>query len=294
MRDKFLQFFRRKVQLRIFSGLSFSLSWFLLFLIVPTAVIFLYSFWRQEYISIIPQFTIDNYAQFLANPIHIPLFLRSLVISAAVTMGSIGLAYPAAYFLAFRVRKYKIPLLLALMGPFWTSYLLIVYAWKIILGYDGILNSLLLNLRLVEQPADLLLYSPFAVIITLIHIWSPWLVFPLYASLEKMDKSLLEAAMDLGATPTQAFLRVTLPLTWPGLVVAVLFVFIPTVGEFVTPALVGGPQGYMYGNLIENYFHLGFNWPLGSSLAFIMLAVVMVMTLLLLRAVGPDKVMESL
>lgn len=294
MRDKFLQFFRRKVQLRIFSGLSFSLSWFLLFLIVPTAVIFLYSFWRQEYISIIPQFTIDNYAQFLANPIHIPLFLRSLVISAAVTMGSIGLAYPAAYFLAFRVRKYKIPLLLALMGPFWTSYLLIVYAWKIILGYDGILNSLLLNLRLVEQPADLLLYSPFAVIITLIHIWSPWLVFPLYASLEKMDKSLLEAAMDLGATPTQAFLRVTLPLTWPGLVVAVLFVFIPTVGEFVTPALVGGPQGYMYGNVIENYFHLGFNWPLGSSLAFIMLAVVMVMTLLLLRAVGPDKVMESL
>jgi len=294
LREKFLQFFRRKVELRIFSGLSFSLVWFLLFLIVPIAVIFLYSFWRQEYISIIPQFTIDNYAQFLANPIHIPLFLRSLGISAAVTMGSIGLAYPAAYFLAFRVRKYKIPLLLALMAPFWTSYLLIVYAWKIILGYDGILNSLLLNLRLVEQPVDLLLYSPFAVIITLIHIWSPWLVLPLYASLEKMDKSLLEAAMDLGATPTQAFLRVTLPLTWPALIVAVLFVFVPTVGEFVTPALVGGPQGYMYGNLIENYFHLGFNWPLGSSLAFVMLALVMVMTLLLLRTVGPDKVMESL
>jgi len=294
VKETIFHYIRRKGGLVTLIDLTPSLAWYILFFGIPIGVMFVYSFWKQIYVNLIPTFTLENYIAFLKTPMYPMLLARSLLMSVAVTLGAIGLAYPAAYYLALKVKRRKYMLMLILWGPFWTSYLLIVFAWKLILGYNGVLNSLLLCLGLIREPLTALIYSPYATVLTLVHIWAPWLAFPIFVSLEKMDKSLLEAAADLGATPTQAFLKVTLPLSMPGVLVAVLFVFIPVVGEFVTPSLVGGPGGFMFGNIIEVMFHRGYNWPLGSALAFIMLAIVMISTIALIKKIGLQALMESL
>ena len=151
--------------------------------------------------------------------------------------------------------------------PFWTSYLLRVFSWKIILGYNGVINSSLKSIGLIDQPLEFLLYNPTAVVITLAHAWAAFAILPIYVSLEKIDRSLLEAAADLGDGPLMRFLRVTLPLSLPGVIAASLLVFIPTVGDYVTPSLVGGPSGLMIGNIIQQQFGRTNNWPLGSALS---------------------------
>lgn len=285
---------RKRKGLPVLVNLTPSLVWYVLFFGIPVGLMFVYSFWKQVYVRIIPMFTLENYVAFFTIPMYPLLLVKSLMMAVGVTLASIALAYPAAYYLALRIKKHKYMLMLILWGPFWTSYLLIVLAWKLILGYNGALNSLLIYLGLIKEPLTALVYSPFATILALVHIWAPWLAFPIFVSLEKMDKSLLEAAADLGATPRQAFLRVTLPLSMPGVLVAVLFVFIPVVGEFVTPSLIGGPGGIMFGNVIENLFHRGTNWPMGSAFSFVMLVVVMVTAILLIRRIGLQALMESL
>jgi spermidine/putrescine transport system permease protein len=158
-----------------------------------------------------------------------------------------------------------------LILPFWTSYLLRIISWKVILGSNGVINSLLTYLGLVDQPVPLLIYSRLAVVVTLIYVWLPFVALPIYAALQRIDASLLEAATILGAPRWLAFLRVTFPLSLPGVIAGFFMVFIPTVGEFVTPLLVGGSRGALYGNLIEIFFGDGINWPLGAAMAFIML-----------------------
>jgi spermidine/putrescine transport system permease protein len=174
-----------------------------------------------------------------------------------------------AYFIAFRVTKHKLLWLILITVPFWTSYLLRVFAWKLILGYNGVINSGLEELGLISEPLVFLLYNPFAVVLTLAHAWAAFAILPIYVSLEKIDRSLLEAATDLGDTPVKRFRRVTLPLSMPGVVAASLLVFIPTVGDFVTPNLVGGTSGTMIGNVIQSLFGRGNNWPFGASLSII-------------------------
>jgi spermidine/putrescine transport system permease protein len=191
------------------------------------------------------------------------------------------LAYPLAYYLALSGTKRKYVLLLILIAPFLTSYLLRVLAWKVILGSQGVINTLFFwtGLRSPDHPVSQLLYSRFAVMLVLAYIWLPFVALPIFVSLESLDRRLLEAASDLGASRWQAFLRVTLPLSVPGVVAAFLFVFIPTVGEFVTPSLVGGTSGYMYGNQITDLFGTGFpDWRTGSVLALFLLVVVGVLT----------------
>jgi spermidine/putrescine transport system permease protein len=163
--------------------------------------------------------------------------------------------------------------------PFWTSYLLRVFAWKIILGFNGVINSGLKSLGLIDQPLEFLLYSPTAVVITLAHAWAAFAILPIYVSLEKIDRSLLEAAADLGDRPIERFLRVTLPLSLPGVVAAMLIIFIPTVGDYVTPALVGGPDGIMLSNIIYAQFSKVNNWPMGAALAISMLIAVALIAL---------------
>src|SRR6059036_3632338 len=206
----------------------------------------------------------------------------SLIVSAII----VALAYPLAYYLALSGTKRKYVLLLLLIAPFLTSYLLRVLAWTVILGDHGVINSFLswTGLRSPDHPISQLLYSRFAVMLVLGYVWLPFVALPIFVSLESLDRRLLEAATDLGASRLQAFRRITLPLSAPGVVAAFLFVFIPTLGEFVTPSLVGGASGYMYGNQIVDLFGTGFpDWRTGSVLSLFLLALVAVLTAVFAR-----------
>ncbi len=234
----------------------------------PLVILIAYSFWTQTYVTLDKTPTLKNYSDALADPLVRHLMLRSIWIAGAVTVVAVALAYPIAYFIAMKARKKTIWLLLITI-PFWSSYLLRVFAWKLILGFNGVMNSALMMLGLIDEPLDFLLYNEFAVVLTLAHAWAPFAILPIYVSLQKIDPSLLEAATDLGNSPLQRFMRVTLPLTIPGIIAACLIIFIPTVGDYVTPALVGGSDGKMIANLIQVQFGAANNWPLGATLSLI-------------------------
>jgi spermidine/putrescine transport system permease protein len=210
----------------------------------------------------------------------------SATATAAVTL----LAYPVAYFLAFRVKQHKLIWIILITVPFWISYLLRIFAWKVILGFNGVINSGLIALGLIGKPLEFLLYNPTAVTITLAHAWAAYAILPIYVSLEKIDRSLLEAATDLGDGPVKRFLRVTLPLSAPGTIAAVLLVFIPTVGDYVTPTLVGGTSGIMIGNIIQSLFGKASNAPLGAAVSIAMIGVVTLLVCALLSAIGYRRI----
>ncbi|MCS6843070.1 MAG: ABC transporter permease [Caldilineales bacterium] len=266
--------------------------WLLLLFLVPLGVMALYSFRPAAPDAHAARLTLDNYREFFANTAYQRLLLRSLWIASLVAAVSVVLAYPLAYFLAFRAGPWRVTLLTILIVPAWTSYLLRILSWRLILGSNGILNSALISLGLREEAAPILLYSQAAVTVTLIYVWIPFVALPIFASLERINKSLLEAAADLGCPPWQAFLRVTLPLSMPGVLAGFFFAFIPTVGEYVTPLLVGGSQGIMYGNVIQDQFLRGLNWPLGSAMSLVMLVVVFVLMAIALRFVRLRELVE--
>jgi spermidine/putrescine transport system permease protein len=238
------------------------------------------SFWTQRGFEIDTSFTFNNYAQAVEKPIFQALLIRSLIISGICAFATVAISYPMAYYVAFHVHRRKLLWIILMTLPFWTSYLLRVFSWKVILGYEGALNTGLLSLGLISEPLAFLLYSPTAVVITLAHAWAAFAILPIYVSLEKIDRSLLEAAADLGDGPVRSFLRVTLPLSLPGVIAAMLLIFIPTVGDYVTPALVGGPDGLMMANIIQAMFGKVNNWPLGAALAVGMMIVVTVISVL--------------
>jgi spermidine/putrescine transport system permease protein len=262
------------------SLLGLPLAWLGVFFLLPVALVAGYSL---DVFSIDPgshPITLAGWHDFLHTPVYLRLFWKSVKLSLIVSAVVVALAYPVAYYLALSGTKRKYVLLLLLIAPFLTSYLLRVLAWKVILGNNGVLNSFLYwtGLRAPDHPISQLLYSRFAVMLVLAYIWIPFVALPIFVALESLDRRLLEAATDLGATRIQAFARVTLPLSAPGVVAAFLFVFIPTVGEFVTPSLVGGTSGYLYGNQITDLFGTGFpDWRTGSVLAIFLLAVVAVL-----------------
>jgi spermidine/putrescine transport system permease protein len=218
-----------------------------------------------------------------------PAFLRLLGISILMALGiatvATVFAYPIAYFLAFRARRRVGLYLVLLLIPFATSYLLRVMAWRLMLGGEGAINSLLQGIGLTSEPLDLLLYSRAAVMITLIYVWIPFAALPIYAALQRIDRGHLEAAADLGAGPWSRFRRVTIPLSLPGALAAFFMVFIPTVGEYVTPSLVGGTEGIMYGNIIRDFFSSAGSWAIGSALSVIMLVVTLVLVVVALRVI---------
>jgi spermidine/putrescine transport system permease protein len=272
---------RKRLDLATPGLLGLPLAWLVVFFIVPIGIVGAYSL---DVFSIYPgkhPVTWSGWDDFFHSAIYLKLFWKSVRLSLLVSVIVVVLAYPVAYFLALSGTKRKYVLLLILIAPFLTSYLLRVLAWKVILGSNGVLNSFLFwtGIRSPDHPISQLLYSKFAVVLVLIYVWLPFVALPIFVSLESLDRRLLEAATDLGASRWQAFLRVTLPLSAPGVIAAFLFVFIPTVGEFVTPSLVGGTSGYMYGNQISDLFSTGFpDWRTGSVLALFLLAVVAVLT----------------
>ena len=263
--------------------LSPTLVVMLLALAAPLALLAVYSLKTQNGLDFAAGWTLAQYGEVLGRASYRVIFWRSLAISGLVTLVTVALAYPIAYFVAFHARR-KFVWLVALTIPFWTSYLLRVFAWKVILGFNGVINSGLLRLHLIDHPLSALLYNPFAVVVTLAHAWAAFAILPIYVSLEKIDRSLLEAASDLGDGAVRRFLRITLPLSMPGVIGAAILIFVPTTGDYVTPALVGGPQGSMIANVIEVQFNQVGNWPLGAALALVSMALVAVLAALFVTA----------
>ena len=272
--ERFRIGFRKSETAKGYTLLSPTLLIVLLGLLFPLLILLTLSFWKQDYVDLIQTFTLTNYADFFRKKIYYLILYRSIRISAFVMFVTVILAYPLAYFIAFHVQKNKIMWIILVTIPFWTSYLLRVFSWKVILGYNGVINSSLISLGILTEPLQFLLYNPIAVVITLAHAWAAVAILPIYVSLEKIDRSLIEAARDLGENAVMTFIRVTLPLSLPGVIAASLLVFIPTVGDYVTPALVGGPRGLMIGNIIQSMFGKALNWPLGAALSIITMLTV--------------------
>ena len=268
--------------LRGYTLLSPTLLAMLVGLAMPLIVLLTLSFWIQEYLDFIRTFSLKNYLDFFQKPIYTKILFKSIRMSGMVTFVTVLLAYPMAYYIAFRVKQNKLIWLILITVPFWTSYLLRVFAWKIMLGYNGVINSGLKTLGILSEPLEFLLYNPTAVVITLAHAWAAFAILPIYVSLEKIDRSLLEASQDLGENTLMTFLRVTLPLSLPGVIAASLLVFIPTVGDYVTPSLVGGPRGIMIGNIIQSMFGKAQNWPLGAAISVMSMITVTLMVCLFL------------
>ncbi len=234
--------------------------------------------------------TLVQYQQVFGTPAYLRLLGVSILMAFGIAGASTVLAFPIAYFLAFRARARAPIYLLLLLVPFCVSYLLRVMAWRMMLGQEGAINSFLETIGLISEPLDLLLYSRAAVMITLTYVWIPFAALPIYAAMQRIDRGHLEAAADLGAGPWTRFARVTIPLSLPGVLAAFFMVFIPTVGEYVTPSLVGGTEGIMYGNIIQEFFTSAGSWAIGAALSVIMLVVTLVLVAVALRLIDVRRV----
>ncbi|AWZ21166.1 spermidine/putrescine ABC transporter, permease protein [Roseovarius sp. TM1035] len=269
--SRILRLFQRSESARGYLMMGPTLAIMTFGIVVPFVILLVISLWTRQGFGFDTTLTLNNYIRSWNEPIYGTLMLRSFWMSGLATVATVLLCYPMAYFVAFHVHRNKMLWIILMTLPFWTSYLLRVFAWKVILGYEGVINSGLMSVGLIEAPLSFLLYSPTAVIITLAHAWAAFAILPLYVSLEKIDRSLLEAATDLGDGPMARFFRVTLPLSMPGVIAASFLIFIPTTGDYITPALLGGPDGAMIGNLIQLQFGAVNNWPMGATLSIVLM-----------------------
>ncbi|TJZ86205.1 ABC transporter permease [Paracoccus hibiscisoli] len=255
----------------------------LVILAVPLLTILAYSFLTDGYLEIIREPTLANYAEVFTDPIVRTVMMRSLIVAAIVTLATVVTAFPVAYYISFCVRPERKALWLFLITiPFWTSYLIRVFLWKVILGYNGVVNSTLTGLGIIDEPLTFILYNVNSIVITLAHAYAPFAILPIFVALEKIDRSLLEAGRDLGENRLTTFWRVTLPLAMPGVIAATLIVFIPTIGDYVTPEVIGGGRIPMIANMIQVQMLALDNRPLGSALAVTTMAIVAVVSLIFL------------
>jgi spermidine/putrescine transport system permease protein len=257
----------------------------LVLFVLPMAAMALFSFRAGTFGAARQVFTLQHYAEFLSNRPFQLLLGRSTWMALETSFLSVLLAYPVAYYLAFYAGERRLTLLTVLLVPAFTSYLLRILAWKLMLSSGGLINTLLLALGVIRESRPILLYTPAAVIVSLVYSWIPFVALPIFAALGRIDRSLLEAAADLGCPPWRAFFRVTFPLSLPGVMAGFFIVFIPTLGEWVTPLLVGGAQGSMYGNAIQDQFVRALNWPMGSLMSLVMLVLVLLLLLIFSRVV---------
>jgi len=252
------------------------LVWVGVFLLLPYFLMFCYSFWSVSASqTIVHAWTLDNYRELLRVDVYEQTLFRSMGIAARVMLFSLLLGYPLAYYLSFYAGAKKELFYQLVIIPLWVSYLVRAYAWKTILGSDGVLNTSLQYLHLTKHPLEFLLYSPFAVVLTLTHIYTPFAFLPIYASLEHIPRNLVEASHDLGASPLQTFWRVILPLSIPGVLAGATFAFVLSLGDFLAPLLLGGPSGIMISNIVVSLFGAAYNWPLGAAISLCMLVLVL-------------------
>jgi len=243
------------------------LLWVGLFLLLPYALMFAHSFWLVRDGFLVHEWNLQNYAKLFHNPVYLEVLFRTMRIAASVTLFSLLLGYPLAYFMSFEAGVRKELFYQLVIVPLWVSYLVRGYAWKTILGSDGVLNGFLQYFHVTKEPVGFFLYSPFAVVLMLTHIYTPFVFLPLYASLEHIPRNLIEASHDLGASPRATFFRVILPLSLPGLLAGATFAFVLTLGDFLGPLLVGGPSSIMIANIVQSLFGTAYDWPLGSAIS---------------------------
>jgi spermidine/putrescine transport system permease protein len=249
------------------------LLWIGIFLLLPYALMFAHSFWLVRDGYLVHQWNLQNYGKLFQNPIYAQVLFRSMRIAAGVTLLSLLLGYPLAYYMSFHAGVRKDLLYQLVIVPLWVSYLVRGYAWKTILGSEGVLNGLLQYLHLTREPISFFLYSPFAVLLMLTHIYTPFVFLPLYASLEHIPRNLIEASHDLGASPRATFFRVIVPLSLPGLLAGATFAFVLTLGDFLAPQLVGGPSSIMIANIVQSLFGTAYDWPLGAAISVLILVL---------------------
>ncbi len=277
---------RRRDRIQLATLVGPATLYLLIFFLAPLVIVFVYSFLKRgPYGQLVWEFNLQNYVRVI-DPLYLKIFWNSLVLALASTIGCLLLAYPFAYYIARRpsARTRNI-LLIFVMIPFWTNFLIRTYAWRVILSGDGPINAVLLRLGLIQEPLTLL-FTNGAVLIGLIYGYLPFMVLPLYAAIDRIDFSLMEAANDLYANGWQAFRRVLLPLSMPGVVAGSILVFIPSLGAFVTPDLLGGGKSVMIGNLIQSQFLTARDWPFGSAISMVLMAVVLIATLVYFRRGG--------
>jgi spermidine/putrescine transport system permease protein len=280
-----LKKFREDPPTQGFSLVFPSLLYLVLFMILPLVLVVILSFMtRGPYGNVVYKINLDNYRRLL-DPLYLRILIFSIYTAALTTIITIIIGYPLAYYIA-RVPPFRRSFLLFLiLVPFWTNFIIRIYAWIMILRTEGFLNTILLNLGVIKLPLDIL-YTPTAVLIGMVYEFLPFMILPLYTSLEKVDLSLLEAAADLGAKPWTAFRRVTLPLSVPGMIAGSILVFIPAMGMFVVPDLIGGAKSILVGNLIRNQFLTARDWPFGAAASMLLLLLTLVFTLFYTRKAG--------
>jgi spermidine/putrescine transport system permease protein len=298
-----LDFIRRRRGLQLAGLLAPGALWLLLFFNLPLVIVLFISFverGRAGGIRLPPVFTLENYTQFFnacasefagpeCNPfLYLGVFWLSVRIGLIVTGLCVLIGYPLAYFISQRNRRWRDALMLLVMIPFWTNFLVRTYALKQVLNAEGVVNSVLMGLGLIQQPLDLL-FNEFAVVVGLVYGYLPFAILPMYASIEKFDFTLMEAAADLGANARRAFWRVMLPMTLPGVVAAVVLTFVPVVGAFITPDIMGGGKVEMIGTLINRQFGVARNWPFGSSISLVLMALVLIGVIVYFRSGGEER-----
>src|SRR6202008_3119922 len=249
------------------------LLWVGLFLLLPYLLMLAHSFWAVRNGFLVHDWNLGNFKILFSNPVYAQVLFRTMRIAASVTLFSLLLGYPLAYYVSFHARAQKELLYQLVIVPLWVSYLVRGYAWKTILGSEGVLNGFLQYLHITREPVSFFLYSPFAVVLMLTHIYTPFVFLPLYASLEHIPRNLVEASHDLGAGSRATFLRVILPLSLPGLLAGATFAFVLTLGDFLAPLLVGGPSSIMIANIVQSLFGTAYDWPLGSAISFCILLI---------------------
>ena len=263
----------------------------ILLFFAPLALMLVFSFWHtDEDLNIATTWSLDNYANFFTNPAYVRTLAKTMIMGAGVTLACLVTAFAVAYFLARYVsRRWARVALLAIIVPFWTSYLLRVYSWQAILGEKGALNQLLMGLGVIDEPSRLFVYNDVGTFIVLVYVYVPFAALVLYASLERFDFTQLTAAQDLGARPLAAFRHVLLPQIRPGLITACIFVFIPILGEFLTPSMVGGASGLLIANLVANFFKNALI-PEGAAVGFMIAAIVLLLLIVFRRYLRVEDV----
>ena len=270
--------------------------WQFVFMALPLVAMLVMSFWTSNpsTLKLVPGFTLDNYVKFFTSRAYVDLLLKTIRIATISVILIIVVSYPVAYYISFKIknRVTQIFLLLSLFLPFWTSYLVRTFAWMTILGRGGLINAFLMFAGLIQEPISAFLYSENTTILGIVYVWLPFGILPIYSSLNGIDASILEASRDLGAGDLSTFLHVTLPLSTPGILASAIILFIPILGSYVEPSLLGGPYGTMIGIPLLRQYGAGFMWPFGNAMAFILLATAAGIILIFTRFVKFEKILR--
>lgn len=264
----------RSPAIGLYATLLPPLLWMTLLYFVPLILLISYSVWRLEAFDIVKEFSLVNFKTIVTNAAYRTIILRTVLTALGVTAIDAIIALPLGYFIGCYAGRYRTLLTLLVILPLWSSYLVRVFAWKIILGYNGVLNTALMSLGILTEPSQIFLYNQFSTTLTFVHVWLPFMILPVITAFERLPKNLLEASADLNAPPLTTFRRIILPLVMPGVLAGSINVFSLTMGDFITPSLVGGPSGIMLGNVISSQFGVSYNWPLGAAFALVVMLIV--------------------